>query len=322
MFKQTKLSMAIIALSLSSTAMAGMYAAPPAPTCVPGDVTVPCEGKKWDLGVRALYLKSLYSGSGANLQNSLLDANHAIDNDWGWGYQLEGSYHFSTGNDISLNWTHYDHDVTRSGLAGNFPAGISALSLRVDNIFDQVNVLMGQHVDMGLRKKARFYAGLQYARIRSEIHNHYATPLPTVLGPEPLRAAVYTETKGVGPVIGIDYSYDLANGFSVTANTASSLLFGNGRYSSQFILSATNLVVPNFSSYAGKKSVIASLEGKLGINYAHALHHGVLNVEAGYQALNYFDALQTRSFSALDQLSDTNFALYGPYFGVKWLGDA
>jgi len=49
---------------------------------------------------------------------------------------------------------------------------------------------------------------------------------------------------------------------------------------------------------------------------------GTLNLEAGYQALNYFNAFQTLGTSGLNSLTDTDFGLYGPYFGVNWVGNA
>jgi len=99
MFKKT----AIAALVLGSgAASAAMYAPAPAPACAAGNVTVPCERSAWDLGVDALYLRSEdNNGVGAVNANSFRAK-------YGWGFRLEGSYHFGTGNDATVNWAHYN----------------------------------------------------------------------------------------------------------------------------------------------------------------------------------------------------------------------
>lgn len=319
MLNKTKITIAVLGLSLSGAGMAGMYAPPPAPVCAPGDVTVPCEAKKWDLGVRALYLKSVYNAN-AVYDNALASGNYTndVDNDWGWGYRIEGSFHYNTGNDITLNWTHYDHDANQSGLQSVFiPLApvqpIANYNVDMSNLFDQVNLVIGQHVDMGLLKNVRFYGGLQYARIRAETSSRFSNFPFTGFN-----RTTYTDMKGAGPVLGIDYDYDLSHGFSVVANAATSLLYGNARYNSAFI--NNNLILAG--SYASKKVIVPSIETRLGVNYGHEVAMGTLNLEAGYQALNYFNALHSRGINALGRMKDTDFGLYGPYFGVHWVGNA
>jgi len=322
MLNKTKITLAVLGLSISSIGMAGMYAAPPAPACVPGDVTVPCEAKKWDIGIRALYLKSLYDADAVYATAiNRPDYFDEIDNDWGWGYRIEGSYHYNTGSDITMNWTHYDTDAYQSGLQSPFitiapiPLPNAQFNLDMNNLFDQVNLVLGQHVDMGLVKNARFYGGLQYARIRTETLSRF-TNIPFTN----FQRTTYSDMKGVGPVVGIDYSYDVSHGFSVVANAATSVLYGNGHHSTIFISAPSSVVVASFN--ASKKLVVPSLEAKLGVNYAYVAPMGTLNLEAGYQALNYFNAFQTLGTSGLNSLTDTDFGLYGPYFGVNWVGNA
>lgn len=322
-----KTTLAILGMGVSSMVTAGMYATPPAPTCTPGDVTVPCEAKMWDLGVQALYLRPIFDADkGYNIAN--INQYREVDNDWGWGYRLEGSYHFSTGSDITMTWVHYDVDSNNGQYAGSFPAGqflVNAnYNLSTSNKFDQVNLVMGQHVDMGLLKNARFYGGLQYANIRSNGQLAYTVVSPAI---QNLTRGVFgtedTDFNGVGPVIGIDYSYDLTQNFSITANTAASILYGSARFSSGTSFGVGLVPV---SLYAGKKAIVPSLEAKLGANYAYAMAQGILNIEAGYQALNYFNALENFNPQALilpgTGMRSNDFGLYGPYFGLKWLGNA
>lgn len=316
-----KTTLAILGLAASSFVSAGTMG----PTCVPGDVTVPCEVKQWDLGVQALYLQPISSSHrGYEFAQSQTQSPYFhlrdLEDDWDWGYRLEGSYHFNTGNDITMTWVHFDNDDShQSGFAGVTPlTGIALVpfGVKVDDRFDQVNLVMGQHVDMGLRKDARFYAGLQYAKIRVDTRYAYALSVP-VIAPAGVVQNRDTDFNGVGPVVGIDYAYELAYGFSVTANGAASILYGSSRFNDSFIFAPSGLVPLNI--YASKKSVVPGVEAKLGLKYGYEMGQGVLNIEGGYQVINYFDSLQ--NLSLFGELKNADFGLYGPYLGLKWVGN-
>ncbi|WP_419419863.1 Lpg1974 family pore-forming outer membrane protein [Legionella sp. D16C41] len=322
-----KITSIILGLSVSGVAAAGMYSAPPVPTCVPGDVTVPCETNFWDLGVQALYLQPLYT-DGRSFFPADTGVLRAIEPDFGWGYRVEGSYHFSTGNDITMNWLHYDVDnsdlghfrgayrqLLPNGSVVNLPANFHGL---VSNKFEQVNLVMGQHVDLGLLKKARFYAGGQFAKIQVEgLHFYNISPIfASSIGG--VREPINADFNGFGPTIGIDYSYGLPYGLRITANTSASILYGSARLEGMTIYN-NGLIVS--STYASRKRIIPSFEAKVGAAYAHPFAQGLLNIEGGFQALNYFNALETPTIGFTNIIT-SNFGLYGPYFGVKWLGSA
>jgi len=286
------------------------------PVCAPGDVTVPCEANAWSLGVQALYLQPLNDSSRAYVVSS--NTTYEKDAKWGWGYALDGAYHFGTGNDLAASWMHYDVTSQLGNYIGVTPVGVTGYSLSQKNMFDKVDLVLGQHVDFGLLKNARFYGGLQYANIRSSDSRSYQVP-PVALGLGITGVSSHDNSKyyGVGPVIGIDYSYDLPHGLSMTATTAGSILAGTSRNSTGFAYAPTGLVPT--STYMHKKSIVPGLEAKLGLNYAHAMAQGVLNIFGGYQALNYFNALPVLTGT---QNTDSDFGLYGPYFGLSWLGNA
>jgi len=77
------------------------------------------------------------------------------------------------------------------------------------------------------------------------------------------------------------------------------------------------------SRYRAVKRVVPAFEAKLGLNYAYNMPQGILNFEGGYQAINYFNVLQTQpGQNLLAPVFNTNYGLYGPYFGFKYLGNA
>lgn len=323
-----KTTLAVMGLAVSGFALAGTMG----PVCAPGNVTVPCEAKRWDLGVQALYLQSIYSGSKA-YQHSLLPTGsvRAVDNDWDWGSRLEGSYHFNTGNDVTIDWTHFSSNKNEIDLAGYIPLNArlvvtnQPVAQYSKDKLDQVNVVMGQHADFGMVKKMRFFGGMQYAHLQIDSTNYFGTrftspPYP-VLPFSSVSQFDNTDYKGFGPVIGIDYAYELSNAFSLTARGAGSILYGTSRYSNGYVGAPVNLV---FASRSNKvRTIVPSLDAKLGVNYAYSVGQGILNLEGGYQALNYFNALQTQGIAGFaGQVTNSDYGLYGPYFGLKYVGNA
>jgi hypothetical protein len=319
-----KTTLVILGLAASGFAAAG-YSAPPALSCASGEVTTPCAvSHQWNISVQALYLKPIYNANKGYDYGTNINSVKELDGDWGWGYHLEGSYHFNTGNDITMTWMHYDVDTKRGGYVGATPFSLTRVPyiLFFDNKFDQVNLIMGQHTNMSMLQNTRFYGGLQYADIRVHAVNTFTTtPLAiTPLAPAGFRQYRDADFSGLGPIVGLDYAYNVIHNLNLTANTAASILYGSSRYSASYILAPSGLVRNDV--YASKKAIVPSLEAKLGVNYTYEVAQGVLNLEGGYQVVNYFNALQTRKIANTGMPTDSDFGLYGPYFGVKWVGNA
>jgi hypothetical protein len=313
-----KTTLVLLGLAASSYAAAGTMG----PVCTPGNVTVPCVERLWDLGIQALYLESVFDANKAYAQNAQLGQPNIDRNDWDWGFRLEGSYHFNTGNDVSVNWTHYKGGVNHFGGNGLVPLPPQSVTTVPYNLitidrYDQANVIMGQHVDFGLVKKMRFYGGLQYANIQANSSNLYNFALaPTITS---VSLFDNTEFRGIGPTVGLDYAYHLTDAFSVIANGAGSILYGTSRYNIGYVAAPSGLVL--VSQYAKTGAMVPSLEAKLGLNYAYSMPEGVVNLEGGYQVVNYFNALEAQSMQSLTaSIASVSYGLYGPYFGVKYVG--
>ena len=155
MFKRT--AIAALVLGFTGAASAAMYAPAPAPSCAAGNVTVPCEKSAWDLGVDALYARSD--------DNQLANMN-GFRAKYGWGFRLEGSYHFGTGNDAAVNWAHGKRTTDST---------VNANVLSLTNTLDIVNFELGQVVNFGENVSARFNGGVQYVTVKDDFSNSVAT---------------------------------------------------------------------------------------------------------------------------------------------------
>lgn len=320
-----KKTLSLLSLVYGGFAIAGTMG----PVCAPGNVTVPCEANQWEFGAQALYLKHTSSATlGEPSVNTSTLSNYNTQADWNWGFLLNGAFHFGTGSDISLNWTHLDNDNDVGRFNGQYLQLITAGSttvpaayeLSLQNRYDQVNLVIGQHVDMSERKHARFYGGIQYARMSIDGTSIYTLPNPAFITPTGggVSRSVDSDFSGFGPTLGIDYAYDVIPGLSVTANTSGSILYGTTRYDSATVYN-NGLVVT--SIYGSRQTLVPAMEAKLGASYACNLSNSQLNLVGGYQVTNYFKALQSQPITGNSPFA-RNYALNGPYLGVKWLGNA
>lgn len=316
MLNLKKTAVAVLALG-SSVAFAGTMG----PVCTPGNVTVPCENQAWDIGIQALYLQPAYNDELGNYTAAVENASgsqatlHDNAPDWGWGFKLEGSYHFNTGNDLNVNWYHLnDNNKTRTygtGVITNL-TDVAQEVYTISPRWDAVNVEFGQHVDFGEMKNIRFHGGVQYARIKTDRSIIGSTP--AVTGGAAYSYSDSAKFNGFGPRFGMDMSYDVGNGFGVYANGATALLAGTSKFSST-IASNTNAIVLNNPAVSGSRTaIVPELEAKLGVNYTYAMAQGDLTLDAGYMWANYFNAQTT------DALDDSDFGIQGPYIGLKWVG--
>ena len=323
---------AAVVLALSSSAV---FAGTMGPVCTAVNVTVPCESTAWDVGARALYLQPVYSGGGYSYA-AINDSDQFVDynKNWGWGFMIEGSYHFETGSDANLNWYHFGKSSSRNitgapravglGVIGTFTSNASG-SFYTDPKWDAVNLEFGQHVDFGEKKDIRFHGGVQYARIANTTRLTGTTVVTgTALGLVPINtsATASLERKptynGFGPRVGADMGYEWGNGLGIYANGAMSLLAGSSKVSNSYSDNLGNVI----NQSASKTTIVPELEAKLGLKYDYAVAQGDLTLDVGWMWVNYFNATQTaigQGFGVAAQEGD--FGVQGLYFGLKWLGN-
>ncbi|AHE65697.1 Lpg1974 family pore-forming outer membrane protein [Legionella oakridgensis] len=324
---------AVAVLAFGSSAV---FAGTMGPVCTPGSVTVPCENTAWDVGIQALYLQPMYTGDfsrTATVSNASGTVTRDFDRDpeWSWGFKLEGSYHFSTGNDLNLNWYHLGNKTRTHSVSGaslDIPGIIDITDASYTNSitprWDAVNLELGQHVDFGQFKNIRFHGGVQYVRIKTEL-THNGSGTVTVPGTvfdgvaASLNASDEHTFNGFGPRLGTDMSYDVGNGLAVYANGAGALLTGTSKFSHSGTASASGLGVLALSGSGSRTILVPELEAKLGAKYTYAMAQGDLSLDVGYMWVNYFN-VHHRGSLANTRDGESDFALQGPFIGLKWVG--
>ncbi|HDV5714116.1 TPA: hypothetical protein RJG04_002982, partial [Legionella pneumophila] len=299
---------------ISSAGFAGTMG----PVCTPDNVTVPCASTAWDLGIQALYLTPTYSGN--QYQYNFLGYRsdgvniyfNKKERDWSWAFRLEGSYHFGTGSDVTVNWMHFNHESTTPGIT--YVSLISGNTLgfaydKSDLRWDAVNAEFGQHTDFGIFKDIRFHAGVQYTYLKREEFAPVSIFNPTT----ETTTAGFNRTgqkfSGAGPRIGIDLTYNFTNSFSIYGKFAGALIIGDSE--------VEDTSIPTPFAHSSTLEVIPELEGKLGLAYTHNLSRGNLVADAGYMVVNYFSVFELPA----NVSPATNLAFQGPYAGLKWIGN-
>ncbi len=288
----------------SSTVCAGSMG----PVCTQGNVLVPCEQRAWDVGIQALYLQPEYTGFDYATQftnaSGSITHNNALDPQWGWGFKLEGSYHFNTGNDLNVNWYYLNNSGESDFTSVDFLTQQGAFPgrLQLGTVWDAVNVEFGQLVEFSKAKQIRFHGGVQYAYMNL----NSTSTVQYFLG------ALNTTFNGFGPRVGADGIYRWDNGLSVFINGAAALLVGR---------SAFDLTIGGFLSNGAITTVTPELEAKLGAQYEVAVMRGDLSLNAGWMWVNYSNPflVSPPAFTRSNPMS-SNFSVTGPFVGVKWLG--
>ncbi|QMT58691.1 Lpg1974 family pore-forming outer membrane protein [Legionella sp. PC997] len=319
MLNLKKTALAVLALGSSA-----VFAGTMGPVCTPGNVTVPCPSTGWNVGGQALVLQTMTDNDvslNLDITPSGVSLNTELDAQWNWGFQIEGSYHFNTGNDITLTWYHLDSGWNNHEFTPDFAPDV-LIGFGHKNRWDAVNGEFGQYVDFSANKKIRFHGGFQFASIKRSMHA-FATDFDAGVPDFTVGFEGNTQYNGFGPRTGIDMNYVFGNGFGIYAKAAAAVLVGSQKHSYDVDFVDADGSVPGLPTVftvdvsGSRTAIVPELEAKLGASYTYAMAQGDLTLDAGYMWFDYIHALNTTVLP----VTATDFSAAGPYFGLKYVGN-
>ena len=281
---------ALILLIASSSASAGMYL-----VCHSTPNQVPCKQNAWDVDGEGLYFRNASNAFVGAVNTRVVGSPVSFRPAPGWGFRIEASYHFGTGNDFTVNWSDYKKSTsTIDDLGGLFPAGTD-YTMRSE--FDIINFEFGQHLDFGEKVKIRMHAGLQINTLRE-----FWSQILAVRGST---ATDGNKQKGWGPRVGMEGTYELLSGLLLYSKGALGLLSMK-----QEIISDTNTVFwgVNETVY----NIIPETDLSFGVKYYQVMPQGTFTMKVAWEELAYINA----------SFGNASFAWEGISVGMKWLGNA
>jgi len=322
-----KIIFAMIALAFSvATLAAGNM--PHLGSKAPFNVAVPNQDGRWHIGFDFLYLQPTNSDldyaikDDDGLLGTLDGDTEEIDMNHEFGFRIDAGYHFEgAGSDLTIAyerhhssesdstehdnglWPTLDHPAftplegfTTNGCNGNGGCTLASRAKgKVDFDYDAFDVLVGQKV-IGHKLYLHRFAGIRYASIDSDLDAEYED-----IGEdcELIKVKHERSFRGIGPRLGMDAKYVLGNGFGIAAGIAGTLLIGKADLHMHEEIEGgygglDNEVDVEKDSY---DHLVPELDGKLGIFFGNHFDNGViLSIEAGWRAMNYFNALDRFQF--------------------------
>lgn len=333
-----KIAFALVAIGISSAAFAGHPGdAVIAPTGI--NLMAPDSVDVWSVGLEALYMEPTnsdfqYTSVVTTGVPTSTASNKSVNNSADWGGTIDIAYMFpGNSRDVKLSYTHLDMDdssttntynTNASTLVSPFGSGINTIDGAKgssDQNYDAVDLVFGQWVRIGDRLDIHPFGGLRYASVGVDNKGTYTDS--TNAGDYSF-GKIKSDFSGIGPRAGLDAAVHVGSSISITGTVGASLLVGNvDSKASNDVYTASVLVPEDGYSVKNNESthVVPELDARLGINYTYNFDPTTaLGVELGYQAVNYFDVVDTdlvdaRAPNTVNGSED--FGYHGPYLRLQ-----
>jgi hypothetical protein len=309
-----KTMMALAILAASAGANAGMYKA-----CVDTPNQVPCEATAWDVGGEALVLQNTGSAASSIMNFAVNRANVNDDqfsNNWEWGFRIEGSYHYGTGNDFTVNWAHWKGTDSLVDTLGGLNPGVAGATFNDETRFDAINFELGQRLAFGENFKVRLHGGIHWGGVKESISDDSGNVGVTTLVTDEIKF------DGVGPRVGIDICHGagslmkgmmggMMDGLTFYAKGAAALPIGKYRFTTSG--AGNDFVGLGVGVNRERTKMLPELDGSIGVKYTKAVSQGDLTAKVGWDQ---------RAYLGFGAVTNATLSWGGVSFGLKWVGNA
>jgi hypothetical protein len=260
--------------------------------------------------------------------DSVSSYTEALQPEFNWGYYLAAGYRISHHYDVQADWAQFNSSLsdsttvsgapdtvftTSNGASSILAAGTTATADSKQTIdYSVFNATLGQYHDITEMLRTRLFAGIQYAKVDSDVHNTYTTP------PAIRRQSVsyddYNSTfSGVGPEIGLDLEYKIWHKFGVVSHFAAAFLIGQ-QDTDSYVSTPTTRGQAAINTESVTRMVPA-LDARLGLNWnvPYEYQKCSFGIEAGYEIAYLFDVIDQAGSTGNNY---SNYGNMGPYLNL------
>lgn len=313
----------------------------------------------WGISCRALILKPTGSSLGYAVEafnvpiHSPSWKTYDVETDYHAGFDLGLTSFWQSRNvEFNLNWQHlHSKDSSKklvcsdNMIGPHFEIGPDALLYKkaegkVHFEYDEIDLDAGICVNFGDYLQTSFFAGICGTQIKQNFTSEFSNIQGNVA------RIINTPSKftGVGPQVGVDLLYSLLGGLNITGQASASLLVGDMKNHASYkslspALEELAIPSPNLQgTHSNRRTqVVPAFSGRLGLSYTYNACGWAIDLEAGYEAKVYINAIQYTDigsqvitppvlpdtigvFGRTFQHKQSNFALSGPYIkcGVRF----
>lgn len=264
--------------------------------------------------------------------------NETVTNHSHWGYAADIDYQFTNSSrDVKLAYSQYElHDSNQVTVPQGqvflapivvppFAFGIVDGTQKgtVENDVSSIDLLFGQMFSIGSRLDMHPFAGLRWSDLSIDNKANYNSFFSGGSGHAQKDFKITSDFQGIGPRAGVDVTVHAGSGVSFVGTMAVSVLVGDLDSKYNDYLYGPSVLTPVSTYYKNddEKHVVPEFDARLGMNY-----HGIINptftynLQVGYQAVNYYDVVNTdwqdmNTPNTINNSSD--FGYYGPYLRVE-----
>jgi hypothetical protein len=263
-----------------------------------------------------------YVSSNGNIIAIFREKNKHPRFNWNAGFQLGTGYEFASGWDIALFWTHFHSQASRH------QKNDDGLKIDYKNRwklnFEVVDAIFGHHFKKGAIFTWTPFAGLRGAKIEQKFRSNFVNradsysessltifsySMPTGYLTDVLTTStMHSKQKffGMGPVAGVELSWDLGWGFSVSARGSVAGLYGYFRVKSNELDEIPGVIdLTHVRKYL--ETIQAIVDAELCISWHTCFWGCNLRLQVGYEHHGYFNQNHFLDYGDL-HLDGANFS--------------